>query len=144
MNTYKTRIIEESVIESSYIQFISRSLIVFVGISGCFSVLFGAWLAHNNQFLSLRVQSSLATALQYQFIHTLALLISIVWLKIADKSKLLLIACIAFSVGIICFSCVIYIKAFFDLPAIGKLTPFGGISFAVAWLLLAFESKNKF
>lgn len=129
---------------SRHIQFTSRFLIVFVGISGCFSVLFGAWLAHNNQHLSSSVLSSLATALQYQFIHTLALLISIVWLKIADNSKILLIACVAFTVGIICFSCVIYIKAFFDLPAIGTLTPFGGMSLAVAWLLLAFESKNKF
>ena len=139
MNINKTR-----VSGSGYRQFISRCLIVFVGISGCFSVLFGAWLAHNSQHLPLSVQSNLTTALQYQFIHTLALLITLVWLKVDDRSRLLLIACIGFSLGIICFSGVIYIKAFFDLPAIGMLTPFGGISFAVAWLFLALESKNKF
>ncbi|MEI6893122.1 MAG: DUF423 domain-containing protein [Colwellia sp.] len=133
---------------TSRTQFLLRSMMVFVGISGCFSVLFGAWLAHGGQTLSLTVQSSLATALQYQFIHTLALFISLVWLKSSKPSKVLFSACIAFVTGILCFCGVIYIKAFFELivllPIIGKLTPVGGIAFAVAWLLLAFESKNNF
>ncbi|TYK65523.1 DUF423 domain-containing protein [Colwellia echini] len=132
-----------------------RALMVFVGISGCFSVLFGAWLAHGGQALSLSAQSSLATALQYQFIHTLALFASLVWLKTSNvnkHSKILISASIAFVVGIVCFCGIIYIKTLFEfseslsaLPiTLGKLTPFGGISFAFAWLMLAFESKNKF
>ncbi|NQY48541.1 MAG: DUF423 domain-containing protein [Colwellia sp.] len=121
-----------------------KSMMIFVGISGCFSVLFGAWLAHGGQSLPVKVQSSLATALQYQFFHTLALLVTLVWLKVTKPSKVLLSACIAFVTGILLFCGVIYIKSFFELALIGKLTPFGGIAFALAWLLLAIESKNNF
>jgi uncharacterized membrane protein YgdD (TMEM256/DUF423 family) len=119
-------------------------MMIIVGISGCFSVLFGAWLAHGGQTLPVNVQASLATALQYQFIHTLALLATLVWLKNTKPSKTLLGASIAFVIGLLCFCGTIYIKSFFELAIIGKLTPFGGISFALAWLLLALEGKNNF
>lgn len=118
------------------------ALMVFVGISGCFSVLFGAWLAHAGQGLSVSTQSSLATALQYQLFHTLALFCCLIFAKIKPPSKLLLAACMGFILGILCFSGTIYLKSFFELPLLAKLTPFGGISFALAWLLLAFEGKN--
>jgi uncharacterized membrane protein YgdD (TMEM256/DUF423 family) len=121
-----------------------KGIMIFVGISGCFSVLCGAWLAHGGQTLPDSTQSSIATALQYQLFHTIALLACMVWLKTSKSSVVLLSACIAFVIGILCFSGTIYIKAFFELAFIGKLTPFGGIALAVAWLLLALESKNNF
>ncbi len=124
--------------------FLLKLMMVFVGISGCFSVLCGAWLAHAGQALPLNVQSSLSTALQYQFFHTLALLACLVWVKTAKASKILVAVCIGFVIGILCFSGTIYIKSFFDFGFIGKLTPFGGIAFTIAWLLLAVESKNNF
>jgi uncharacterized membrane protein YgdD (TMEM256/DUF423 family) len=117
-------------------------LMVFVGISGCFSVLFGAWLAHAGQGLTESTQSSLATALQYQLFHTLALFGCTILASIKSPSKILLAACLGYVLGILCFSGTIYIKSFFELPILAKLTPFGGIAFALAWLLLAFEGKN--
>jgi uncharacterized membrane protein YgdD (TMEM256/DUF423 family) len=120
-----------------------HSMMIFVGISGCFSVLFGAWLAHGGQSLASNVQSSLSTALQYQLLHTLALRVCLVWAKILTPSKLLISACICFILGILCFSCAIYIKSIFEVPYIGKITPIGGISFALAWLMLALEGKNN-
>jgi len=121
---------------------IINALMIFVGISGCFSVLFGAWLAHAGQGLAESTQSSLATALQYQLFHTLALLCCIVLAKNKPPSKLLFAACISFILGILCFSGTIYLKSFFEIPLLAKLTPFGGISLALAWALLAFEGKN--
>ncbi len=121
-----------------------KGIMIFIGISGCFSVLCGAWLAHGGQALPDKVQSSIATALQYQLFHTIALLACLVWLKTSKSSTVLIAACIAFIIGILCFSGTIYIKAFFELTFIGKLTPFGGIALAFAWLLLALESKNNF
>ncbi|PKI16929.1 DUF423 domain-containing protein [Colwellia sp. 12G3] len=131
-------------IKSNSTAILLKWLMIIVGISGCFSVLFGAWLAHGGQTLPANMQSSLATALQYQFIHTLALLATLIWLKTTKPSKVLLGASIAFAGGILCFCGTIYIKSFFELTGIGKLTPFGGISFALAWLLLALEGKNNF
>lgn len=124
-----------------------KFLMIFVGVSGCFSVLFGAWLAHAGQLLPIQVQLTLKTALQYQLFHTIALLVVLVWilmrLSVNTSVNLLLSAAIAFAVGIVCFSLSIYIKSFFSVAIVGKLTPFGGISLAVAWLLLSIEGiKN--
>ncbi len=121
-----------------------KGIMIFIGISGCFSVLCGAWLAHGGQALPDNIQSSMATALQYQLFHTIALLTCLVWIKTSKSSVVLMSACIAFIIGILCFSGTIYIKAFFELTFLGKLTPFGGIALALAWLLLALESKNNF
>lgn len=124
-----------------------KYLMIFVGVSGCFSVLFGAWLAHAGQTLPVNAQITLKTALQYQLFHTLALLAVLVWtmtrLSEYTSTKILLAACIAFVVGIVCFSVSIYIKTFFSVAFIGKLTPFGGISLAVAWLLLSIEGTKN-
>lgn len=120
-----------------------KLLMIFVGISGCFSVLFGAWLAHGGQALSLSAQSSLQTAQQYQLIHTLALLASLVWSMKRSATTIVLVACISFFIGIVCFSGTIYIKTFFDFALIGKATPLGGLALAFAWLLLSIEGiKN--
>lgn len=115
---------------------------IFVGISGCFSVLFGAWFAHGGQHLPDDVQIRLASALQYQFIHTLALLAAMVW-YVNQGSRWLLAAGISFFLGILCFSGSLYVKTFFDLAIVGKITPFGGILLALGWLLLAFAGKTK-
>lgn len=124
-----------------------KYMMIFVGLSGCFSVLFGAWLAHAGHALAANVQLSLNTALKYQLLHTLALLAALIWATNHSPdikpSKVLMSACIGFSVGIICFSITIYIKIFFSFPLIGKLTPFGGILLAVSWLLLSIEGKNN-
>ena len=126
---------------------IVKYLMIFVGVSGCFSVLFGAWLAHGGQALPVNVQSTLKTALQYQLFHTLALLIALVWaitgLAVKPPSKILLAACISFVAGILFFSGGIYINTFFSFAPAGKLTPLGGISLAMAWLLLSIEGKNN-
>jgi uncharacterized membrane protein YgdD (TMEM256/DUF423 family) len=130
-------------VNSQYISFLMRSMMIFVGISGCFSVLFGAWLAHGGQSLASNVQSSLSTALQYQLFHTVALLVCLVWAKVQSPSKILITACICFLLGVLLFSGTIYIKSIFEIHAIGKLSPIGGVSFALAWLLLALEGKKN-
>ena len=121
-----------------------KVIVIFVGISGCFSVLFGAWLAHGGKALPVNVQTSLSTAQQYQLFHTLALLACVAWLKNVARSKVLLSACIVFIFGIFCFSGIIYLKAFFDIGLMAKLTPIGGVALSIGWLLVAIESKNIF
>lgn len=118
-----------------------RLLLLFVGINGAFSVLFGAWFAHTGQALSVADKSSIETAQFYHFIHTLALFLTLVW-YVKMPSKVLLCSSIFFSLGILCFSGSIYIKIFFEFPAIGKLAPTGGMLLALAWLLIAFIGKK--
>ena len=121
----------------------AKLLTIFIGISGCFSVLFGAWLAHGGQHLPEALQSRLSTALLYQFIHTLALIVTIILYRL-ERSVLSLVAATFFALGIILFSGSLYIKTFFDAVMIGKLAPSGGLSFALAWLLLGFAGTKMF
>jgi uncharacterized membrane protein YgdD (TMEM256/DUF423 family) len=122
--------------------FISRFLPVFIGVSGSFCVLFGAWLAHAGKTLSPDVMSSVNYAHQYQFIHTLALLAVTVWLAHTTR-KLLVVAAILFVIGILFFSGTIYLKTLLGVTAFSKLTPIGGMTLALAWLLLAFTGIKK-
>ncbi|MGJ8692155.1 MAG: DUF423 domain-containing protein [Thalassotalea sp.] len=116
-------------------------LMVFVGISGCFSVLFGAWLAHAGQALALPVQIRLASALQYQFIHTIALLSVLIWAK-NQHSNLLLIAGLCFFIGILGFSGSLYLKTWLGIDAFGKAAPWGGTMLAIAWIFVAVAGKK--
>jgi uncharacterized membrane protein YgdD (TMEM256/DUF423 family) len=123
-----------------------RLLLLFVGISGAFSVLFGAWFAHAGQTLSVVDKMRIENAQFYQFIHTLALFVSIVWYT-KSASKWLLSSAVCFSLGILCFSGSLYVKTFFALTSIGavigKLAPVGGMLLALAWLCLIFVSKKS-
>ena len=119
-----------------------RLLMVFVGISGCFSVLFGAWLAHAGQALPEGTQTRLLTALQYQFIHTLALFAVLLWYQ-HKTMKILVISASCFLLGLLCFSGSLYLKTFLMLDEIGKLAPFGGLMLALAWVLVAIAGKKS-
>lgn len=117
-------------------------LSVFIGVSGCFSVLFGAWLAHAGAHLAPDIHNRLTTALNYQLIHTLALLAVAVWAQ-NNPSSVLLRSALCFCLGILLFSVSLYLKTWLAMPFIGKAAPFGGVLLAFAWLNLAFVGKNK-
>jgi len=120
---------------------ILRLLVVFIGISGAFSVLFGAWFAHAGQALPLVDKTRLETAQFYQFVHTLALLVVVVWFSLVP-SKRLLSSCVCFSLGILCFCGSLYLKTFLVVSFIGKLAPVGGLLLALGWLIIAFVGKQ--
>ena len=121
---------------------ISMFFKVFVGISGCFSVLFGAWLAHAGPLLLVKEQTSLSSALEYQFIHTLALLVVVVWNNI-QPHRFLFFSASLFVLGILAFSGGIYLKTLFGFQAAGQFAPLGGISMALGWLCLLFVGEKK-
>lgn len=123
-------------------QIVDRFIPVFIGLSGGFSVLFGAWLSHQDSLLSHETLSNVSTALEYQFIHTVALLAVFVWYR-HSPTKLLLFTMLFFCVGIVGFCFSMYFKSILGYSFIGKLTPFGGISLALAWFHLAFAGIRK-
>lgn len=76
------------------------------------------------------------TAVEYQFIHCLGLLLLA---ALADKichiayryASLLMI------VGVVLFSGSLYALVFAKVTTLGVITPIGGMSFLIAWLLFA-------
>ena len=74
-------------------------------------------------------------AVQYQLVHSLGL-IAIVLLRDKLRSALLQWAGLIMLSGIFLFSGSIYLSAL-GIPAFSQIAPLGGISFMVAWLLVA-------
>ena len=121
---------------------IKQSIKYFIAGSGAFCVLFGAWLSHGAGFLNEKEQQSLATALNYQFIHTLALLSVYVWYNLAPQ-KPLKITQLLFVAGILLFCGSIYLKTLTEISMLGKLAPFGGVTLAIAWVSLVFQRHKS-
>ena len=127
-----------------------KKIIAAAGISGALCVALGALGAHAlKEKLPQENLDIFETAVKYQFYHTLAILLAGV---ISEKfnSKFLNLSAIFFISGIILFSFSLYFLALRPLMGIsneelkwvGAITPFGGISFILAWLLLAFSAMK--
>ena len=91
------------------------------------------------------------TAVKYQFYHTLALIL-IALLSEKINTKILNYSSSLFIAGIILFSFSLYFLALRPLMEInneemkwvGAITPLGGVSFILAWLMLSFAAfKSK-
>lgn len=117
-------------------------LAVFVSISGCFSVLFGAWLVHAAGHYEQGIITRLQSAHFYQVIHTLALLTILLSSKIGSN-KVVRFSSYCFILGILMFSVSLYLKTFFAWDAIGKLAPWGGTTLALGWLSLMLLTHRK-
>ena len=113
------------------------------------AVAIGAFGAHGlKPLLSAYHLDIFKTANFYHFIHGLALFITIILSVILNQTKILK-AFIFFIVGILLFSGSLYTLAlqsvFENIPGwMGAITPFGGLSFIIGWVLLGyFGSRNK-
>ena len=115
----------------------ARYFICLAALGGLLGVALGAFGAHA---LKARLDdyalTIFQTAVQYQFYHSLALLgvgLLCLW---QPQSRLLLASGIAFLVGILVFSGSLYLLSFTGLRWLGAITPIGGLSFMLGWLLL--------
>jgi uncharacterized membrane protein YgdD (TMEM256/DUF423 family) len=114
-----------------------RLFLLFAAVSGFVAVSMGAFGAHALKgHLSDRMLQVLQTGVQYQFYHTLALMLVVVLLK-HRASRLLAGSGVAFAVGIILFSGSLYVLALSGIHTFGAVTPFGGIGFLTGWVMLA-------
>ncbi len=129
----------------------NKTILFIAGISGAMCVALGAMGAHAlKDKLSVENMQTFETAVKYQFYHTLALILVVILSesRVLGISKFLKYSSILFIVGIILFSFSLYFLALRPLMGIGNeemkwigaITPFGGLSFIMAWLMLTFAS----
>ena len=76
------------------------------------------------------------TAVLYQFVHGFGLL-AIVAIRPMLQASLAKAAIIFMLAGILIFSGSLYALVLSDVRGLGAITPIGGVSFMVGWLLLA-------
>ncbi|WP_133131334.1 DUF423 domain-containing protein [Legionella yabuuchiae] len=106
-------------------------------ISGFLATGFGAFGAHAlKETLSEHQLAVYNTGVQYQFVHTLALL-STGLILFHRSNHWIKASGIAFITGIILFSGSLYLLTFTGINQIGIITPFGGSSFLIGWILLS-------
>ena len=116
----------------------------FVALNGVLSVLLGAFAAHGleDQLLD-RYMDTFRTAVLYHFLHTLALLAVISLSDHLAKASLCHWAAVSFAAGIMLFSGSLYLLVLTNTPALGMVTPVGGLAFIAGWGLLFFAARRS-
>ena len=109
---------------------------VMGGLYGLLSLMFGAFAAHGlNDAISPASLSSWQTGVTYQMSHALALLFTGLWLHLGGP-RVLAVAGVLFSVGVLGFSGSIYLLVLLQITWLGPVTPLGGLSLIAGWVCL--------
>jgi len=121
------------------------SFIVIACLLGLLAVALGAFGAHAlSSSIPESRQATWATAVDYHMFHVLGMLALAAVFRGA-QSPWVIRAQISFMIGIGLFSGSLYVLVLFDVPALGAVTPVGGLCFMLGWLcagLAAFTSDD--
>lgn len=122
------------------------STVIMVGALLAFlSVAAGAFGAHGAKpLLSRELFEIYQTAVQYQFFHSLGLLVVGIMASLPHRFnyRYLMISATVFLLGILLFSGSLYLYAFTGLTKLGMITPFGGLCFLAGWLMLGLSARS--
>ena len=115
---------------------------LFIGLgalSAFISVAAGAFGAHAlKQVLDTDMLAVYHTAVDYQFFHSIGLIVIGALNKISPRNRLTPAAWTMLA-GIILFSGSLYVLSTAGIKWLGMVTPIGGVCFLAAWLMLAFS-----
>ncbi len=122
-----------------------QSVFLFLGaLSALIGVGMGAFGAHGlKNILSPELLAVYQTGVNYQMWHALGLIGIALMRQQFSESKLLIWSGWLMLFGILLFSGSLYLLAILNLKWLGMLTPIGGVSFIVAWVLIAIFASKK-
>ena len=110
--------------------------IIISAVSGFTAVAIGAFGAHGlREKLTPDMLEIYKTGVLYQLIHSVVLLV----LSLNNFIKGYLPS-LFFLLGIILFSISLYIYSTSGIKIFAMVTPFGGVSFLIGWLLIVYEA----
>lgn len=113
-----------------------KLILTIAAVSGLLAVILGAFGAHVLKgMISPEMLEIYKTGVQYHFYHTFALL-AIGILMNFNQSKVLKLSAYLFMIGLFLFSGSLYVMAISGIKALGIITPFGGVVWIAAWILL--------
>ena len=114
-----------------------KAAFLFAAASGAIGVMLGAFGAHGLRGqLEDRLMHAFETAVQYQLLHSVTLLVVALLLMQSGRSLALEISAGAFMLGILLFSGSIYGLVLTELKWLGPVTPLGGVCFIAGWIAL--------
>jgi uncharacterized membrane protein YgdD (TMEM256/DUF423 family) len=122
----------------------SKPTLAIAAVCGLIAVMLGAFGAHSLKpmLIASGHLDAFKTAVDYHFYHTLALLAAGILLRQSD-SKLISLASMSFTIGILLFSGSLYLISLTAVTGIGIITPIGGLFFIGGWALLFFGVIKK-
>ena len=110
---------------------------LFAALAGALGVVLGAFGAHALRGnIEPRLIETFQTAVQYQLIHALALLLVSLTMGWLGQSLSFEISAYAFIAGIVLFSGSLYGLVLTEMRWLGPVTPLGGLCLIVGWLAL--------
>jgi len=114
-----------------------KKILTITAVSGMLAVMLGAFGAHGlKDIINSEMLEVYKTGVQYHFYHTFALLAVGILMQF-NSSKSLKWSANLFLVGIFLFSGSLYALAITGIKTLGIITPFGGVTWIIAWILLA-------
>ena len=114
-------------------------IIAFGAFNAFIAVAAGAFAAHGlRDILSAEYLSTFRTAADYQMMHGIGLIL-IGLMNKQNTSRCNIAAAVFMLAGIILFSGSLYLLTLTGTRWLGIITPFGGICFLIAWLILGFK-----
>lgn len=123
---------------------ILKIAVAYAALCGVLGVIFGAFGAHGlRDSLEPRLMQTFETAVQYQLIHALALLLVALLYGQVGRSLALEISIFAFMAGILLFSGSLYGLVLTEARWLGPVTPLGGLCFIVGWMALLVGGIQK-
>lgn len=115
-----------------------KSFLIFGALSLTAATMLGAYGVHGlGDTITAQKQQSWGWAVELQSYHSLGLILIALLSPQLRQSTLLRWAGWIFIVGIFLFSGTIYLPILGAPDAIGKITPTGGMSFMLGWILVA-------
>ena len=110
---------------------------LFAAFAGALGVVLGAFGAHALRGnIEPRLIETFQTAVQYQLIHALALLLVSLTMGWLGQSSSFEISAYAFMAGIVLFSGSLYGLVLTEMSWLGPVTPLGGLCLITGWLAL--------
>jgi uncharacterized membrane protein YgdD (TMEM256/DUF423 family) len=112
-----------------------KTWIIISGFLGFAGVALGAFGAHGlKDVLSAEMLDTYKTGIFYHLVHTVVIIAIVFSTKVAMQKSVFF-----FLTGIILFSFSLYLYSYTQVKLFAIITPFGGVSFLIGWVLLIFE-----
>ena len=114
-----------------------KTFLLLGAINTFLCIALGAFGAHGlKNILSSEMLAIFHTGVQYHLYHALGLLFIGLLLSNYAKSRLIALSGWFMLLGIVLFSVSLYLLSLTEIHAFGMITPFGGVSFLIAWAVL--------
>ncbi len=124
-------------------EYATKLFIILGSVNSALSVILGAFGAHMlKERLAEDLMATFHTGTQYHFFHSLGLFAIAFVTSLLPNSSLAQWSGWLMFIGIILFSGSLYILSFTGIRWLGAITPLGGMSFIIAWLLLAIATAK--